>query len=239
MNPLVLWDGILIDGYNRYNIVTKHNLPFNTINLEFNSRDEVLAWMIKMQIDRRNLTPMQLTYYRGLHYNIEKRLHGDNERFTQNSPKGQNDPLGGTTANRLSEQYNVSPRTIKRDGQIADIIIAIGKESTEAKMSILSGETRISRKQLQGLTSATEDDIAATATEIATGAFEPSTRPEAPAATNTSAKSHPLTTEIITQANMLIKNVQSPETSADSKELKKTIRSHIVKLEDIYNRLTQ
>ena len=108
MNPLVLWDGILIDGHNRFKIVMKHNLPYNVISLEFNSRYEVLAWMIRTQIDRRNLTPMQLTYYRGLHYNIEKKLHGDIERLAPELPRGHNDPLGGTTANRLSEQYNVS-----------------------------------------------------------------------------------------------------------------------------------
>jgi len=34
MNPLVLWNNILIDGHNRYNIVTKHNLPFNTISIK-------------------------------------------------------------------------------------------------------------------------------------------------------------------------------------------------------------
>ena len=88
MNPLVLWDGILIDGHNRYRIVTEHSLPFNTISLEFDSRDEVIVWMIKTQIDRRNLTPMELTYYRGMHYNIEKKLHGDANRITQQSPSG-------------------------------------------------------------------------------------------------------------------------------------------------------
>ena len=62
MNPLVLWNSILIDGHNRYKIITKHNLPFNTISLEFSSRDAVIAFMIKLQIDRRNLTPMQMTY---------------------------------------------------------------------------------------------------------------------------------------------------------------------------------
>ena len=108
MNPIVLWEGILIDGHNRYNIVTKHSLPYNTISLEFASRDEVMAWMIKVQIDRRNLTPMQLTYYRGLHYNIEKKLHGGSERFNQELPSGQNVHLEGSTANRLSEQYNVT-----------------------------------------------------------------------------------------------------------------------------------
>jgi len=172
MNPLVLWNGILIDGHNRYNIIQKHDLPFNTVSLEFDSRDEVMAWMIKHQIDRRNLTPMQLTYFRGLHYNLEKKIHGGAERFPQNHPRGQNVPLEGSTANRLSEQYRVTPRTIKRDGQIADVIIAIGKESIDAKTDILSGKTPISRKQLREMISGSKDDIAKTASEIATGTFE-------------------------------------------------------------------
>ena len=46
INPLVLWNGILIDGHNRYSIVAKHTLPFNTISLEFDSREEVLVWMM-------------------------------------------------------------------------------------------------------------------------------------------------------------------------------------------------
>jgi len=54
--PLVLWNGILIDGYNRYKICTEHNLPFITTNMEFNSRDEVMTWIIENQISRRNLT---------------------------------------------------------------------------------------------------------------------------------------------------------------------------------------
>ena len=78
-----------------------------------------------------------------MHYIIEKKLHGDADRTVQNSsrgqnsPSGQNDHLEGSTANRSSEQYRISPRTIRRDGQISDVIIAIGKESEEAKRSIL------------------------------------------------------------------------------------------------------
>ena len=236
MNPLVLWNGILIDGYNRFNIVTKHNLPFNVISLELNSRDEVLAWMIRTQIDRRNLTPMQLTYYRGLHYNIEKKLHGG-DRSTQDISSGQNDHLNGTTANRLSEQYNISPRTIRRDGQIADVIVSIGKESMEAKKSILTGEARISRKQLRELSLATEDEISVTAKEIETGNFEADRKPPTPDAPNDSIKRHPLTAEVIAQANLLIRTLQSLGANADSAELRKTVRSHIVKLEDIYKQI--
>ena len=40
--PLVLWRGILIDGHNRYKICEEHKIPFNTIDMEFDTREEVL-----------------------------------------------------------------------------------------------------------------------------------------------------------------------------------------------------
>ena len=244
MNPLVLWNDILIDGHNRYNIVRKHNLPFKTISLEFDSRDEVISWMITIQIYRRNLTPMQLTYYRGLQYNIEKKLHGDIERVSKNPARGQNDPLQGRTANRLSEQYKISPRTIKRDAQIAGVLIAIGKESEEAKRSILSGETRISRKQLREMASDPDTDIIKTATEIAAGTFEE--KPDAQGlksavdtkkAATSKTGSHPLTSTIINGANEFLKNIRTMSPSTTSKTLKTTIRTYINNLEKLYNEI--
>ena len=55
-DPLVLWNEILIDGYNRYAICTKHNITFNVIERPFNSRNDVSIWVIQNQFGRRNLT---------------------------------------------------------------------------------------------------------------------------------------------------------------------------------------
>lgn len=55
-DALILWGNTLIDGHNRYEICTKHNIPFKTIQKDFKSRDEVLLWMIDNQKSRRNLT---------------------------------------------------------------------------------------------------------------------------------------------------------------------------------------
>ena len=46
MHPLILWENILIDGHNRYEIATRHGIPFATVTKEFASRDEVLIWII-------------------------------------------------------------------------------------------------------------------------------------------------------------------------------------------------
>ena len=108
--PLVLWEGVLSDGYNRYKICKEHDIPFDTIEMEFGSREEAKIWIIRNQIERRNLTPMQLSFFRGLHYNADKKSQGDNNPHIQARTKGQNDPLfTGSTSSRLAEEYNASP----------------------------------------------------------------------------------------------------------------------------------
>ena len=55
-DALVLWGDTLIDGHNRYEICTKYHIPFETVQKEFASRDDVLLWMIDTQNARRNLS---------------------------------------------------------------------------------------------------------------------------------------------------------------------------------------
>ena len=59
-DALILWGNTLIDGHNRYEICTKHNIPFKTIEKEFASRDDALLWMIDNQKSRRNLTAFSM-----------------------------------------------------------------------------------------------------------------------------------------------------------------------------------
>ena len=54
-DPLVVWNGILIDGHNRYTICTKHNLKFSVVEKLFDSRNDVCIWIIQNQLGRRNL----------------------------------------------------------------------------------------------------------------------------------------------------------------------------------------
>ena len=54
-DALVLWGEILVDGHNRYEICTQHDIPFKTVQREFKSRDEVIEWIILNQFGRRNL----------------------------------------------------------------------------------------------------------------------------------------------------------------------------------------
>lgn len=245
-DPLVLWNGILIDGYNRYKIVTKHNLPFNTVNKDFDSREEVLIWIISNQISRRNLTPMQLSHFRGLHYMADKKIQGTNNRFVQKSKKAQNEPFySGATASRLAEQYKVSRNTIKRDVKFAEAMSIIGEISPEAKRKILSGEVPINRSKLQTLPAAPIEKAKAIAAEIEMGTYtrRAARSPEQPETeTNTTHEdaSPPIPHEL-QELNSIIRDFAGNFDSmlrkmnaGGSMELKSVLRSYIDQLEEWY-----
>lgn len=58
-DSLVIWNGILIDGHNRYEICQRYGIKFKTTEMKFDSRQDALIWIIKNQFGRRNLEKYQ------------------------------------------------------------------------------------------------------------------------------------------------------------------------------------
>lgn len=52
---------VLIDGHHRYELCARHNIPYNVVEREFDSREAVVVWMVKNQLARRNLTDFAKT----------------------------------------------------------------------------------------------------------------------------------------------------------------------------------
>ncbi len=53
---LITWNGVLIDGHNRFEICTRRGIQFETREMQFDTREDVLIWIFQNQIGRRNLT---------------------------------------------------------------------------------------------------------------------------------------------------------------------------------------
>ena len=239
IHPLTLWNNILIDGHNRYEIITKHSLPFTVISIEFDSRDDVIIWIITTQVARRNLNAKQLSYYRGLHYKTEKRSNGDANRFSQQLPLYQNDKVQESTAKRLAKYYNVSAPTIIRDEHFADAVIAVGETSAEAKRRILSGETEITRKHLRELAISADGKIADTAKQIEEGTFE-KPKPADPRLPDAGAVTipqdagvHLIIEAVIKSSEDFVISLRGLSYDSDKEKVESKLRSHIDSLEEL------
>jgi hypothetical protein len=59
-DALVLWNGVLIDGHNRYAICTQHGIAFTTLeNPSFESIEDVMLWIIDNHLARRSVSDFQ------------------------------------------------------------------------------------------------------------------------------------------------------------------------------------
>jgi hypothetical protein len=245
-DPVVLWDGVLIDGYNRFTVAKKHDLPFKAVSMEFSSRDEVLDWIIWNQIIRRNLTPMQLSHYRGVQYRARKRIISNAEGRNQHSEvKYQNDtqPKKVSTAKILAGKHNVSPITIKRNARMSEAIEAIGAVSPEAKRMILDEKVQINKSKLERLSSASPEVIAEVAAQIEAGTYERRSINTDTADTGSgvigsgvidTSNMSPFEAAVTRISGELFQELQKQAKAGDSKELKAALRSYIVMLEDLY-----
>jgi site-specific DNA-cytosine methylase len=126
IDPLVVWaktpdEHYLVDGHNRFRIAKKHNLSFETHELnDFADEDEAMDWMDKNQLGRRNLSQDMMSYIRGRMYERTKKAAHRPEKG------GQNVPL--KTAEKIAEQTGVTDRTIKRDAQYFKAVEKIAEQ---------------------------------------------------------------------------------------------------------------
>lgn len=150
-DSLTVWsfgpEYILIDGHNRFSIAQKLGLDFQFKIVSFKAEEEAKDWMIRNQLGRRNLSPEQQSYLRGLRYNREK-SQGKRTDLTSD----QNDTKSIlSTAATLGREYNVSEATIKRDAEFAESIETIGLKDPDLKQKILSGDSKLSKKDINSI----------------------------------------------------------------------------------------
>ena len=242
-DALVLWNGILIDGHNRYAICTEHNIPFNTVSKEFDSREEALIWIISTQVSRRNLTAIQLSYYRGIHYRADKKIVSNADgrnQYSEVESQNETQPKNKSTATRLADKYNVSRNTILRDLKIAEAIDTIGETSQSAKQKILAKEANIDKKVLEELSGKSTDELEALAAEIENNTYEKnksgsaaSRSPESPVGAE-SINMRPLDIAINKMSADIHAKLPKLMENGGGEELKALLRLYIGRLEDFF-----
>jgi hypothetical protein len=102
----------------------RHGLAFTVQEMPFASQEEVINWMIATQLGRRNLTREQKSYLRGKRYNLEKKKEGappGNQNAT--NQRAENRHIDSErTSERLADEYNVAPSTIRADAEFANAV---------------------------------------------------------------------------------------------------------------------
>ena len=164
INPLIVWDGVIVDGHNRYRILQKHpEIQFTTYEKEFPDRYAAIAWICKNQLGRRNLTPQQFKYLIGLQYEAEKCSSNYNgNRFTSldKSRCVQNEHTyrPERTAERIARENNLSGSYVRRAEHFAKGVDAAEKVAPGIKQEILTGNIKPTEKAVAAIAKAPPEE---------------------------------------------------------------------------------
>lgn len=152
-DPLDVWQGLVVDGHNRFEICKALKKPYETRELKVADRNEVINWIISKQLGRRNLTDEQKQYLRGKRHHAEKTKGANNPNGFSGKKKNDERQNDGqrhkSTAHRLAAEYGVNATTIERDAKFAAAVDAIAeKDGDEARQRILSGQSGLSKAEI-------------------------------------------------------------------------------------------
>ena len=164
INPLIIWDGVIVDGHNRYRILQKHpEIQFTTYEKAFSDRYEAIAWICKNQLGRRNLTPQQFKYLIGQQYEAEKCTSnyngnrftsGDKSRCVQNEHTYKPE----RTAERIARENNLSDSYVRRAEHFAKGVDAAEEAMPGIKQEILTGSIKPTEKAVAAIAKAPPEE---------------------------------------------------------------------------------
>lgn len=157
INPIIVWQGLIVDGHNRYTIAKKHpEIPFTVHEKEFASRYEAIIWICKNQLGRRNLTPEQKKFLIGKQYSVEHRKPGGNgnNQHTAAAKKTapeelcQIDTIPPTSAEasvrkQIAERNNVSESYVARSEKFMRGVEIMEQMMPGMQEKILSGQFKV------------------------------------------------------------------------------------------------
>ena len=131
-DPIILWNDVIVDGHNRYEICTRLNIPFNTIHKGFSSRAEAISWICLNQLSRRNITEEAFRYLIGKRYDAEKQMAQYRNAVGKNQYSAQSEgaasshiddssvtPNERRTSAQLGRLYNLNRSTVESYGKLS------------------------------------------------------------------------------------------------------------------------
>ena len=169
INPIIVWQGLIVDGHNRYTIAKKHpEIPFTVHEKDFASRYEAIIWICKNQLGRRNLTPEQKKYLIGKQYEAEKCANGGDRKSPAAKSGCQIGNLipASKTCQKVAKENGVGMRTVFRAEEFAKGVDAAEEAVPGTRQKVLSGEVKPTAAEIASVARAPPEERPALVAEI-------------------------------------------------------------------------
>ena len=154
INPIIVWNGVIVDGHNRFRVLEKHpHIKYTVHEKSFDDRFSVLAWICKNQLGRRNLTPTQKKYLIGKQYEAEKASYGGDRKSEDAKSSCQIGNLISQqkTCERIAGENGISSRSVCRAESFSKAVDIAEEVEPGIRSDILSGSIKATANDVQAI----------------------------------------------------------------------------------------
>lgn len=170
IEPIITWNGYIIDGLTKYEICLRHDIPFEVKEMRFSCKEAAYAFVCKNQLLRRDLTFETRKFLIGMQYEAEKYLNSTRSRsYTGWKGTVDNISLAGvdyresptrhTTAQRIADENQVTHATVQKYAIYTKALLSIGSKYPEILPKILAGRLKLPHGRIVELSKLSATDL--------------------------------------------------------------------------------
>lgn len=147
--PIIVWDGVIIDGYKRHHICVAEAIDFSVKEMDFPSEEEAISWVCRRRIPEYPKHSVPYRYLVGRLYNAQKRIYREVRKQPETMRTIQLNPEWDRVSYYIAEEFNLNHATIENHGTYATWLEQIADKAWPLFKAILSGTIAATRKEIR------------------------------------------------------------------------------------------
>ena len=144
--PIITWQGTIVDGHNRYELAQMYDLPFKVKEMAFASMEDCKEWMIRNQFGRRNLSNYQRSV---LALELESVFKAKAKENLSKAGQSYSPKEGLQISAKVAEQIDTRQELAKvanvSHDTIAKVKVIEAKANEDVKAKLSTGEVSINQ----------------------------------------------------------------------------------------------
>lgn len=116
--PIAVWHGCILDGHKRYEICSYEEMEYETVEMDFATKDEALLWACKERLATAKHNSAAFRYLLGKRYVLERMMYKQNPEKVHITYVKKLDRVGAVCGT-LAEETCMNPGTVRKYGTLA------------------------------------------------------------------------------------------------------------------------
>ena len=150
-DPVIVWQGRIIEGYERYELYQRYQMPWLIREKNFRDRCQAIIWICRRQLERGDLNPNAEAWLISRLYAAEFRSR---EQSPALFPEGKSDlqpGVKGDIQQKICNDCHISEATLRRYVIFGKQLDELEERFPGIRQRILTGELKVAREHMKAL----------------------------------------------------------------------------------------